>query len=149
MKLFWDFLDNEKKIYAIAASIIFIIGFLVGIIVNFSDLPFIPTQFKMAAKVYKADVIPLENATYNATGLLSNIEPLMNNPNERLICISENANYIISLNSYEASNFQSPNLNIIKDGQQVNLENCRLLSDLEKENFNISEGWGEKLIKRL
>lgn len=145
MKYIWDWLDDQKKIYVILVSTSLIVGLLVGIFVSISDLPFIPAQWKVGMKLYKASE-PLRDAEMNAPHLVENVIPMMTNPNERLICVSKDEKYIVSLNSAEAMNFQP---NIEKNGASINLENCRLLSDLEKENFDISEGWREKLAKRL
>lgn len=145
MKYLWELLDDQKKIFTIAFFATFVIGLSVGIFVSISNLPFIPAQWKIGINVYKASE-PLRDAQMNAGRLLETVVPMMTNPNERLICISKDEKYIVSLNSTEASNFQPL---IIKNGTTINLENCRLLSDLEKENFDISEGWREKLAKRL
>ncbi|TDA67177.1 hypothetical protein E0765_04525 [Sulfuricurvum sp. IAE1] len=145
LKYFWELLDNQKKIYAILVSISLIVGFLIGIFASISNLPFIPAQLKVGMKLYKASE-SLSDIQMSTASLVENIVPMMTNPNERLICVSNDEKYIVSLNSAEAMNFQP---NIKKLGANINLENCRLLSDLEKENFDISEGWGQKLAKRL
>lgn len=144
-----EMLDDRQKLLVICFIATLIIGILLGIFINISNLPFLPRPLKMGAQVYKGKAEPIINAQENAIRIYETTEPFMNNPNERLICISKDGQFIVSLNQSEASNFQAQSFNIFKNGKEINLENCRLLSELEKENFDISEGWMQKLSMKL
>jgi len=126
-------------------AITFMLGIITGVYLDITEWPKL-SQYKFYAQFAKIS----KDQNENMIAFQSLYQSLEADPNERLICVSKDKNWIVSLSAGDTNNIkQDGSLNIINSPKEINLRDCCLASTLEQNDCNLTKGLARKIIDKL